>query len=458
MTNASSRDVITPLVDAALLNLFSVRLRLGHFDPPSATPWGNYGLEKVDTDANRALAFDAALQGFVLLKHENSALPLGRKGKLAVLGPHATATGAMLGNYHERATPPGVLQSPCDGLKAAAAAASQVSCVVPQGCKVGVTNVSCFDDDARVAVAGADAVVVFIGLDGGQEAEGHDKTSLRLPGTQQELIDNVTTATAGQKPVIVVILSGSAVDLSALKTNPGVHAIVWAGYPGQAGGAALATALFASTDALGMPANRWGKLPMTWYDEKFCAAANLSDYRMRPDNATGYPGRTHRFFVGEPVYRFGDGLSLTSFEHSAVWDTVNMGHRSWDTAPGPSGVVNVTVGGSASGERTVAVVSVQTSNVGTLAGDEVVMLFVLPPHAAVTAGAPRQQLAAFKRLSIPAGGSARSTFEIKERHLITTHPEAIEAAGVSSAPWRIRVNHGSERAGEELEFAVHRAQ
>ena len=62
MTNASTQATIEPLIDASLRRLFTVRMRLGHFDPPSMQPWGQYGLEQVDTPAHRELAMDAALQ------------------------------------------------------------------------------------------------------------------------------------------------------------------------------------------------------------------------------------------------------------------------------------------------------------------------------------------------------------------------------------------------------------
>ena len=62
MTNASTREMIEPLIDASLRRLFTVRMRLGHFDAPSLQPWGQYGLEHVDTPAHRELAMEAALQ------------------------------------------------------------------------------------------------------------------------------------------------------------------------------------------------------------------------------------------------------------------------------------------------------------------------------------------------------------------------------------------------------------
>ena len=288
LTDASTTQRITPLVDASLRRLFTLRMRLGQFDPPSATPWGSYGLEHVDTPAHRALATDAALQGFVLLQNKNNALPLKASAKIAVLGPNSCSPSWQLGNYHERQTPAGVLVSPCAGLQQLASGpATHVTCVQPTGCTIG-GNASCFSTISAAAIASSDVVLLFVGLDGSEEAEGHDKTSLLLPGTQQAMVTAAVAAVAAaktqktqKKQIVVVVMGGSAVDLSSIKANAAIDGIVWVGYPGQGGGVAIATALYGVV-------NRWGKSPFTWYDEGFCAAANLSDYRMRPDTVTGY--------------------------------------------------------------------------------------------------------------------------------------------------------------------------
>ena len=102
----------------------------------------------------------------------------------------------------------------------------------------------------------ADAVVVVVGLDGSQEGEGHDKSSLLLPGNQTELIEAV--AAVSSDPIVVVIMSGSALDVSEIVNNHKVGAVLWVGYPGQAGGAAIAEAVVGVTAVS-------GRLPMTWY-------------------------------------------------------------------------------------------------------------------------------------------------------------------------------------------------
>jgi hypothetical protein len=252
--------------------------RLGQFDDPSRQPWGHWGLEVVDTPAHRELAMDAALQGFVLLRNEKQVLPLAHDAHLAVLGPNTHDSGSwQLGNYHERAVPPGVLTSPCAGLQAAVLNGSgRVKCVVPGGCYVA-SNTSCFNQDSAEAIAASEVVLLFVGIDGSQEAEGHDKTSLLLPGTQLAMVAAATAAAAiHHKPVVVLVMGGSALDLSEIKANKQVHAIVWIGcdtsnsqksacfpmptelvwltpnprgrYPGQASGTAIATALLGESN------------------------------------------------------------------------------------------------------------------------------------------------------------------------------------------------------------------
>ena len=446
LTNASTTKRITPVVDAALRRLFTVRMRLGHFDPPSATPWGTWGLEQVDTPDHRALALDAALQGFVLLQNNRGTtgsngstrgLPLDVHAKIAVLGPNILGNaGWQLGNYHERQVPHGVLVSPCVGMQQVAAASGVVTCVQPKDCTIG-GNASCFSAESATAIASADAVVLFVGLDGSQEAEGHDKTSLLLPGTQQAMVDAATDAVHRADPhkkktVVVVVMGGSAVDLSTLKANPTIDAIVWVGYPGQAGGVAIATALYGRE-------NRWGKSPFTWYDEGFCRLANLSDYRMRPDVASGYPGRTHRFYTGTPVFAFGTGLSFTTFSRTLAWQTGTQ-QRGVGKQLQPVQLVvhRWTSGGMGDPERVVATLSIDVTNNGNRTGDEVVLVYVVPPHGVIESGAPRQQLVAFTRVTLAAGESTRVSLGIKQRHLQLALVGS--SSNRSGGVWRARVN------------------
>lgn len=97
-------------------------------------------------------------------------------------------------------------------------------------------------DAAVEAARHADAVVLVVGLDQSIEAEGRDRFDLLLPGRQQELITAVAKASPG--PTVLVLMSGGPVDVSFAEVDPNVAAILWAGYPGQAGGAAIADVIF----------------------------------------------------------------------------------------------------------------------------------------------------------------------------------------------------------------------
>lgn len=96
---------------------------------------------------------------------------------------------------------------------------------------------------ARRAAAEADAVVLVVGLSQRHEKERHDRTSLLLPGRQRALVSAVVEAAAG-RPVVLVILSGGPLDVSFANDDPRIQSIIWAGYPGQAGGQAIADVIF----------------------------------------------------------------------------------------------------------------------------------------------------------------------------------------------------------------------
>lgn len=114
----------------------------------------------------------------------------------------------------------------------------------------GCSNVACANNQmfgaAEAAASHADATVLVIGLDQSIEAEFKDRGGLLLPGHQQELVSRVAMASRG--PTTVVLMSGGPVDLTFAKNDPRVSAILWVGYPGQAGGAAIADVLFGMTN------------------------------------------------------------------------------------------------------------------------------------------------------------------------------------------------------------------
>lgn len=114
----------------------------------------------------------------------------------------------------------------------------------------GCNGVACPDNQlfgrAETAARNADATVLVMGLDQSIEAEFKDRVGLLLPGHQQELVSRVATASRG--PVVLVLMSGGPLDVSFAKNDPRVSAILWVGYPGQAGGTAIADVLFGRTN------------------------------------------------------------------------------------------------------------------------------------------------------------------------------------------------------------------
>lgn len=110
----------------------------------------------------------------------------------------------------------------------------------------GCANVQCNNETfifkALEAAKNADATIIVAGLDLSIEAEGKDRTDLLLPGYQTQLINRV--ASIAKSPVILVIFSGSAVDISFAKNNRKIKSIIWAGYPGGEGGTAIADVIF----------------------------------------------------------------------------------------------------------------------------------------------------------------------------------------------------------------------
>ncbi|KAK4254305.1 hypothetical protein QN277_009707 [Acacia crassicarpa] len=289
-------------IDKAVSNNFATLMRLGFFDgDPRKQTYGNLGPKDVCTPSNQELAREAARQGIVLLKNNKGSLPLNAKSikSLAVIGPNANATHTMLGNYEGS---PCKVTSPFQGLSA----------VVPTSYAAGCPDLKCASasiDDAKKVAASADATVLVVGADQSIEAEELDRVNILLPGQQQLLVTEVANVAKG--PVILCIMSGGGMDVSFAKSNDKISSILWVGYPGEAGGAAIADVIFGYH-------NPSGRLPMTWYPQSYVDKVPMTNMNMRPDPATGYPGRSYRFYKGETVFAFGDGLSYSTVEHKLV--------------------------------------------------------------------------------------------------------------------------------------------
>ncbi|KAF7100995.1 hypothetical protein CFC21_102406 [Triticum aestivum] len=389
-------------VDRTLVNLFSVRMRLGHFngDPRSNPLYGHFGANDVCSPAHKNLALHAAESGIVLLKNDAGILPLRRwtVGSVAVIGPNANDPGALLGNYFG---PPCETITPLRGLN---------GYVKDVRFEPGCIDTACWSAATGKAVAVArstDHVILFMGTSHVQEEEGRDRTSLLLPGQQQSLIEAV--ARAAKRPVILVLLTGGPVDVTFAKFNPKIGAIVWAGYPGQAGGLAIAKVLFGEH-------NPSGRLPVTWYPEEYMRVP-MTDMRMRADPATGYPGRSYRFYRGPVVYKFGYGLSYSRFSRRLAASGL-AGHQKsllaslTSTPAADSGASHYDVEeiGPERCEQLKFPAVVEVENHGPMDGKHSVLMFLRWPNA--TGGRPASQLVGFRSQHLEAGEKASLTFDV----------------------------------------------
>lgn len=220
----------------------------------------------------------------------------------------------------------------------------------------------------------ADAVVLVMGLTPRLEGEempvnlkgfnGGDRTTIELPDVQQEFVKEITEL---GKPTALVLLNGSAIALPWISEN--VPAIVEGWYGGQAGGTAIAEVLFGDY-------NPAGRLPVTFY-QSTDDLPPFEDYNME--------NRTYRYFEGEALYPFGHGLSYTTFEYGAI--TLNENSFTND------GKIKL---------------SVDVSNSGELAGDEVVQLYVSYPESEVSR--PIRDLRGFDRVHLNPGESKKVEF------------------------------------------------
>lgn len=384
-------------IDRALHNLFSVRMRLGLFNGnPKKLPFGNIGPNQVCSQEHQILALEAARNSIVLLKNSGSLLPLAKSktNSLAIIGPHANSARTLLGNY---AGPPCKSVTPLQALK---------NYVKNPVYHPGCDSVQCPSASIEKAIGiakGADHVVLMMGLDQTQETEGQDRVDLVLPGFQQELIEKISKSV--KNPIVLVLFCGGPVDVSFAKDDKNIGSIIWAGYPGESGGVALAEIIFGDH-------NPGGRLPMTWYPQEFVKVP-MTDMRMRPDLASGYPGRTYRFYKGRKVFEFGYGLSYSKYAYkikSVSRNKLYLNNSSKfnviENSESIKGISVFELGGNFCEESKFSV-RVGVENRGGMAGKHPILLFAR--H-----GDERREkrLVGFESVILKAGENAEIEFEL----------------------------------------------
>jgi beta-glucosidase len=292
-------------ITAAVERLMDVRIRLGMMEGyPS--PYAQIPYEKVECKEHIQLSLEAARRSLVLLKNKDNILPLDRKKlhTIAVIGPNADSREALIGNYMGTSSE---YITPLEGIRQYAG--EEIRVLYAQGCHLYKDQVEALAakkdrfQEAVFAAERADAVIMCLGLDATLEGEegdagnayaGGDKPDLRLPGLQQELLETVA---ATGKPVVLILLSGSAIDLNWADEH--IDAVLQAWYPGARAGKAIAEAIFGAYSPS-------GRLPVTFYADA-AQLPDFSDYSME--------NRTYRYTSCKILYPFGYGLSYTKIRY-----------------------------------------------------------------------------------------------------------------------------------------------
>jgi beta-glucosidase len=364
-TGEVPESVINNAVYKVLRTKFAAGL-LNYFPPGNSND--------VNSTQHQQIALDAARKSMILLKNSKNILPLSKTDttKIALIGPSADV--AQLDGEGSAYVTPFYSISPRQGIENKIGA-SRV--FYTKGCDINSTSTDGFGD-ALLLASKCDYVIYVGGLDQTQEGEGMDRVtgSVTLPGNQQDLINMLAAANS---KTIVVLNSGGVCAIQKCIDN--IKGLIYAFYPGEEGGTALADVLFGDY-------NPAGRLPVTM---------PLNDSQM-PDNNFSFDddyGCGYRWYDQmkyTPQYAFGHGLSYTTFSYSNISVTPN-------NAPLGSRIT----------------VTCDVTNTGSRAGEEVVQLYI--SHTGSTVPMPVKQLKGFQRIPLLQGETKTVKFDLTSEEL-----------------------------------------
>ena len=420
-------------ITRAAERLFTTRFLLGLFDE---TEYDGIGYEKIECEEHLRIADRATAESVVLLKNDGI-LPLKRENLKAVgvIGPNANSRSALIGNYHGTSSRyitvlEGIQEEAGDGLRV----------YYSEGCHLSqdrMEPLALRQDRLSEAVAVAqcsDVVILCVGLDETLEGEegdssnnyaSGDKADLLLPQSQRELMEAVMQV---GKPVIVVNLTGSAMDLRYAQEH--AAAIVQAWYPGARGGRMVAKILFGEL----APS---GKLPVTFYQDS-SELPDFEDYSM-----TAHQGRTYRYFQGNVLYPFGYGLTYGSAKAEAVSYQGTCYGAAPEEGPHPE---------STEPDRMM----VRVFNPGSSPVQEVVQVYVKTDSPY---GVPNGRLCGFARVSLKAGERVWLPVPLDPDTFTVIDPEGRKLEPDGAFWFSVGFGQADERTkeltgGEWIEFTV----
>jgi len=367
-------------LDVSLRRLLKGRFELGMFDPDERVSYSQIPYSVVESPEHIAQARLMASESMVLLKNQNHILPLNKQIKtIAIVGPNAADSTMLWANYNGFPTHTVTI------LEGIQNKIGKAKVIYEQGCEHVGDSITI--DGQRVAVnfssivdkvKNAD-VILFVGgisprLEGEEmpvKVKGFnkgDRTDIEIPQIQQEMVKALK---ATDKPIVYILCTGSALNLSWEEEN--ADAILNAWYGGQEAGTAVADILFGDY-------NPAGRLPVTFY-KSIDQLPNFMDYNMK--------GRTYRYMTETPLYPFGYGLSYTTFDYRNVKLSANTITKDQ----------NVTL-------------TLDIANTGKRNGDEVAQIYIKNPN---DPSGPIKALKAFSRVNIKAGKTQKVSFLLEPK-------------------------------------------
>jgi len=392
-------------IDDAVRRVLAVKVRMGLFETPYAD---EAKVASVLADpAHRAEARLAAQRSMVLLRNEKKTLPLAKTvASLAVIGPLADSKADTEGSWMVFGHVPAAV-TVLEGLRAKLPTAKIAHAPGPE---IRRQVPSMFDQfmprpkkppqtpeqaeaafqQAVEAAKGAEVVIAVMGELANMSGEAASRSSLDLPGRQEELLKALV---ALGKPVVLVLLNGRPLSINWAAEN--VPAILEAWQPGTEGGNAVADVLFGDA----VPG---GKLPVTF--PRSAGHAPLYYAHNLTHSPEGSPMYNVRYWDGAPtpLFPFGHGLSYTSFSFA------NLKVATPQVKAGAS-----------------ATVTVDLTNTGSVAGDEVVQLYV--HQRAGSDSRPVRELKGFRRVSLKPGETQTVAF--------TLGPDELRYWSTSQGKW-----------------------
>jgi beta-glucosidase len=395
LTLVTNGTVSQAIIDDAIRKVLRTKIMAGMLDN---FPQGDPSL--VNNVDHQSLCLQAGKESMVLLKNQDNILPLNQDSvtTIGIIGPSADV--AQIDGTGSSYVTPFYSVSPKEGIENLI---GTNKVLYAKGCDISSTDTSGFA--AAVNVAKNSGIVIFVGgLDQTQEGEGLDRVnnSIDLPGQQQALINALA---AVNKNIIVVLYSGGICGVHSFINQ--IKGLIYAFYPGQEGGNALAQILFGIY-------NPGGKLPVTM-------PQTTSQLPARDDDFTNDYGCGYRWFNKlnlQPEFAFGFGLSYTTFSYS-----------------------NLQITPSSAPAGQIIKVSADVTNTGSRQGDEIAELYLSFSVAGIEL--PVKQLRGFNRITLQPGQKATVIFQLSPNELYY-FDETANSYTVAAGTYTVKVGGSSD--------------